>query len=312
MIISTQFDRCSICLEPKPLTSEHIIPESIGGTLSAELQCVDCNSNLGSELVSQAKQDPVLRLAIWSLRNKLPELYLSMEQGQRYYAKDVSGKEVPVKLKVGRFETEPHKREDGSLILDTKKGEKNMRQQLAKEGLTSNEIERSIQQLREAPENTQIRLSSERVAIKWGVESFFPTLEKPEMDPRLVALVAYNYLCLLLGKDIFNDWFDFLRRFILSGVQNDRLTIETFSSRKYTCFHRLYPEFSHSGTKISLELFGWLVYIIQIKDLIIRAPNAVYIEDLKNKRFLLAESIEQAKRGEFHSNRHIPYDTNEA
>jgi hypothetical protein len=276
--------------------------------VEAEIQCVKCNSDLGSELVSQAKQDPVLRLAIRNLQNQLPDLYLSMEQGQRYYAKDVEGKGVPVKLRNGRYETEAHKREDGSLILDTKKGEKNMRQLLQKEGLSSAEIEQAILKFKEAPENTFVRLSSGRVAVKWGVVSFFPTLEKPEMSPRLVALIAYNFLCLLFDKDVLNPWFDFVRSFVRTGKPDDRLKIETFSSRKYEPYHRLYPEFGSEGAKINLVLFGWLIYHIELKGLLTNAPATVYIEDLENKRVLLAESVEHAKRGDFHSNKPIPDD----
>jgi hypothetical protein len=269
---------------------------------------MQCNSDLGTELVSQAKPDPVLRLAIRNLRDQLPDLFLSMEQGQRHYAKDVAGKSVSVRLKDGRFETEAHTREDGSLILDSRKGEKNIRQLLAKEGLSPRDIAHAIQKFKNAPDNTLVRLSSERVAVKWGVVSSFPALEKAEMSPRLVALIAYNSLCILFDKDVFNPWFDFIRGFIQTGAPDDRLRIESFSSGRYDAFHRLYPKYGPNGATINLVFFGWLLYQIELKGLITNAPAPVYVEDLKNRRVLLAASVENAKKGDFHSNKHIPPD----
>jgi hypothetical protein len=303
MVVPVHFDRCSICLNEVPLTTEHILPESIGGTLQARIQCAKCNSDLGSELVSQARQDPVLRLAIQNLRDRLPDLYLSMEEGQSHFAKDISGKGAPARLKGGRFVTKAHKREDGSLILDTREGEQNIRQLLSKEGLAPEDVDQAMQRFRESPENTPVRLSPERVAVRWTVVSTFPSLEKSEMSPRLVALMAYNYLCLLFDQDVLNPWFDFVRRFIREGVSDDRLKIQTFTSRKYNCFHRLHPEFGSGQLKIHLVLFGWLIYVVEITGLVVRAPQTVYIEDLENKRVVLAESIDHLRRGEWHTNK---------
>lgn len=40
--------RCIFCLEEKPLTIEHVFPESIGGKLTIPFVCKDCNSKLGT------------------------------------------------------------------------------------------------------------------------------------------------------------------------------------------------------------------------------------------------------------------------
>lgn len=42
--------KCFACEEPRELTKEHIIPQSIGGRLTAFLYCRKCNSDLGSTL----------------------------------------------------------------------------------------------------------------------------------------------------------------------------------------------------------------------------------------------------------------------
>lgn len=40
--------QCIFCLEEKPLTIEHVFPESIGGKLTIPYVCKDCNSKLGT------------------------------------------------------------------------------------------------------------------------------------------------------------------------------------------------------------------------------------------------------------------------
>ena len=43
------FGKCIFCLEEKELTKEHIVPESIGGSLEIEAVCADCNSTIGTK-----------------------------------------------------------------------------------------------------------------------------------------------------------------------------------------------------------------------------------------------------------------------
>ena len=42
--------KCIFCLEDKPLTDEHIIPDSIGGSLYITAVCKDCNSHIGTDI----------------------------------------------------------------------------------------------------------------------------------------------------------------------------------------------------------------------------------------------------------------------
>ena len=42
--------KCIFCLEEKPLTIEHVFPESIGGKLTIPFVCKDCNSKLGTAI----------------------------------------------------------------------------------------------------------------------------------------------------------------------------------------------------------------------------------------------------------------------
>ena len=46
------FDRCPICLDPKPVSKEHVPPSKVGGSWLTNT-CLDCNSDLGSLSNSQ-------------------------------------------------------------------------------------------------------------------------------------------------------------------------------------------------------------------------------------------------------------------
>ena len=44
---------CFSCCNNKRLSEEHVIPQALGGKLSAWIYCVDCNSQFGTEIDSE-------------------------------------------------------------------------------------------------------------------------------------------------------------------------------------------------------------------------------------------------------------------
>jgi hypothetical protein len=59
----TNIDKCVLCLAAKLLTEEHIFPEGIGGSLTADILCKDCNSNLGHKVDAPYLEQPHVQLA---------------------------------------------------------------------------------------------------------------------------------------------------------------------------------------------------------------------------------------------------------
>ncbi|PKU22994.1 HNH endonuclease [Telmatospirillum siberiense] len=53
--------RCIFCLELRPGSEEHVFPLAIGGTLTTDRVCVDCNSTLGSRVDSVLCDDLPIR-----------------------------------------------------------------------------------------------------------------------------------------------------------------------------------------------------------------------------------------------------------
>jgi uncharacterized membrane protein len=247
--------RCSICLLDRHLTSEHILPESIGGTLEADIQCQSCNSNLGAELVSGVRTDPSIRLAIRNLRDRLPALYESMESGQPYLATGTSGERLPSVRQKGRYRIKAHKKNDGSIIVETREAARGLRKILLKDGLGAAEVEHALTRFTEAPSNTPVLLSDQTTVVKASHElATEPELSAPLMDNRVIVLFAYNYLCLMLADLVLDDPLDFIRRYIVQREESSGITVDHMTSRKYAPFHRLRVEVTERETAIEIVL----------------------------------------------------------
>jgi len=165
MRVDSSFKKCSICLKPIDLTWEHIIPESIGGTLESNIQCRNCNSTLGSELVSKAKNNYCIRLAINYLKKQLPSLYESIEEGQDYTGISSEGSSSTLKVIKGKLVTRTHKKEK-RIIYDKSITEKHIVSILRKEGKSKNTIKKALLIFNDAPINIPINIVDNIYAIK--------------------------------------------------------------------------------------------------------------------------------------------------
>jgi len=303
MKIQFDFNKCIYCIENEADSWEHIIPDSIGGRLQAKMLCTDCNSKLGSTLISKVKTDPSIRLAVGHLESDIPELFEAIENNQLYVTKDNNNDVIRLKYKNSRLEIISHKKEDGSLVLDSKKGIKNIKQMLKKDRLSEDEIVNKIQSFQELDHNKVIKLSKSVQVTRWSTGPTFPSLQGPLLDEKVIALMAYEFLSLLLGNLVCESRLDFVREFIKEETKSDKLFIENLHSEKYGALHVIYPELSDTEVIINIILFRWLVYKVHIKvnikDFNVLSSDFVYVEDLKNRNTLIAESVNEYRQGIF-------------
>jgi len=293
--------KCILCLENPSDSEEHIIPESIGGRFTFAILCKKCNNTLGTELVSTIKADPSIRLAITQLKDEIPDLFEQIENRQEYVGKDIKGNHVKLKYKNAKLRVKAKKMSDSSLIFDTSKIAEIVAPQLKKEGLSENEIAKLIKTIQESEDNKLIVLSETKKIIKHTFVSISPSLENPLMDQRVFALMAYEYLSLFVGSQIYDPKFQFLRDFIRSRVNlNDQFWLGYFRREKYAAYHSIHPKFTDSAVIIYITLFGYLVYEVRLNGFRITAPDTVYLEDLKLKRTFLAQSVDEANKGMFY------------
>lgn len=298
------FNKCILCKKNLANSWEHIIPKSIGGRLQVKILCSHCNNTIGSELISKVIEDPSIRFAIKELRNETPELFETMENGQIYNAMDANKEIIKMKYKNGRLEIVAHKKEDDSIIIGTEKAikNKNIEKILEKDGLSKNEIKDKIQFFEKLKDNKIVRLSKNTKIVKWPIEpkSIFPNLQGSFVDEKVIALIAYEFLSLLIGNLIYKDRFDFIREFIMEGKKSEKFVIERLTSRHYSPYHKIYFELPETEIVINIILFRWLVYKVHFKDFKLLNDSPVYLEDLKNRKVLFAKSVSEAKKSNYY------------
>lgn len=297
------FNKCILCKKNSADSWEHIIPKSIGGRVQVKILCSSCNNIFGSKLISQVKTDPSIRLAIKNLKNKIPELFEAMENGQVYNATDVNKNFVKLKYKNSKLEIIANKKEDKTIIIDTKKAikNKNIEKILKKDGLPKNEIVDKIQSFEKLKDNKIVRLSKNTKIVKWSIEpkSISPNLQGRFIDDKIIILMAYEFLSILIGNLIYEDKFDFIRECIKNGKISNKLVVERLTSRHYGPYHKIYSELSETEIVINIILFGWRVYKVHFKNLKLSNDSPVYLEDLQDKRALFARSINEARKNNY-------------
>lgn len=265
--------------------------------------CANCNNKyLGSKLVSKVKADPSIRLAVTNLKGEIPDLFDSIEHNQGYVAKDDDNRLIKLKYKKAKLEIIAQKKKRGSIIEDTRKCARNIKNMLLKEGYSEDEIANKIKLLQELENDKEIFLSKSLKVVKRAIKSPLPNLKGPILDERFIALVAYEYLSLVIGNLILHHKLDFVRKFIKDGEKSENLNIEYFTTRCYEPSHTIYPEFLETKVIMNINLFGWLLYKVHINlgGPKLKCPDIVYLEDLKNKRTLFAKSFDEAKQGIFY------------
>ncbi len=260
--------------------------------------CSVCNKALGSKLVSRVKSYPSIRLAIKNLKNTIPKLYSTIENSQLYDAKDKQGNFIKLRYKDSKFRVVPHTKKDGSVILDSQNNTPNIEQMLKSAGLPEDRVIDKINFLRSMEENKVVQLSETVRVAKWSLESISPSLKGPLLDGKIVALIAYEFLSLLVGETIYDDRLDFIRIFIKGEGQSPSIVIERLSSKQYGPIHGIYPEFLDSEIIINIVLFRWLVFKVHFTKFRLKSNNYVYSEDLINKKTYIEESIDKEFGGQ--------------
>lgn len=111
---------CILCLLERELTIEHLIPEALGGRLTARFLCKACNSTLGAKVEASARTDPSIRLAVSNLSTKIPELAQKLAENQSFLGESKAG-HVRGYVSGGEFRVHSTQEKDGSLIQPTDK-----------------------------------------------------------------------------------------------------------------------------------------------------------------------------------------------
>jgi len=193
--------RCFVCTEPRTLTVEHVIPQSVGGKLKARLYCKKCN-----EVIGDALDDEIARQFGWigTLLN------IKRERGE-VQPYEVSEVESGITL---LFDGKSLKRKDPVVKVVSKDGKK-----LDFADVTA----RSEQELKRLCTSIQ-----KRYHAPGGIETFQDIHPGPTEAERVVTIdnallrravskIAYSFACIKPPqKIIFSSRFETVREYISS------------------------------------------------------------------------------------------------
>lgn len=114
MELPVKIRNCIICRKNKTGNPEHIIPEYIGGVMTARILCDDCNNYFGSSLISKIKNDPFFHFAILNLQNDIPDIYTRYFRNVEYIGYSGDGSTVTLYKKGNNLRILP--KQDGDYL----------------------------------------------------------------------------------------------------------------------------------------------------------------------------------------------------
>jgi hypothetical protein len=194
--------QCFICKEPRKLTLEHVMPQSIGGRLQTKIYCKACNDTFGHSL-----DDEIASQFGWV--GTLLKIKRARGRTQPYDVKDLKSGTTLV------FDGETMTRKKPIVKITSRNGKK-----LDSADITA----RSEKELKEICTSIQ-----KRYKLSSGMETFkdvHPSPTDAEKETtidnallrRAVSKIAYGFLCIKLPKNvILSSPFDAVRAYIKNG-----------------------------------------------------------------------------------------------
>lgn len=281
---------CIACLKAGPFppgqgfTDEHILPRALGGVLTWPALCKPCNDRFGHTFEKRLKTDPAIRIAIHKLKDKLPDLFASIEDGQPYVL-DSAGRQLPGVYRDGAVRPLSRMLE-GDLWASADDAEAAIRKQLSKAGLSSDQVNEAWSRYKEGPESTPIDLGAGLTAVSQPTHVIGPDLSRGETLAPLAALkIAYEFAVLSFGAPMLEDnpALNEVRRALIEGDDTSsvfNVDPKITKDRKTEPFHGIAFEGNKPHAIIQVRLFGTLSYQVHFPNLRIDAKPFGYRHDL--------------------------------
>lgn len=292
------FPECILCGDKLSLTtpSEHIIPDYLGGRIKAIILCDKCNHGVGASLYSQFKFDHFIRQSGLILKDVIPDIHKNIELSQGYVSKSPTGTVISGIRRKNGVVLSSGIQADNSFVLPTKNTAPYLHTQL--NGVSPVGDIKNI--IYDTPNKTLNVLSEKLSFVRWDIETVTPDFSKNKpIEERVAVLMAYEYLSLIVGKNIYSEAFKEVRSLINGEISNSKLIeVEQLTSKVPQPFHRLYPEYLEDRIIINIWLFEYAVYKVTFRRISLKQTDGneiPYLEDLENKKSFVAKSVAEAK-----------------
>jgi len=275
------YEKCIICLERPPDTWEHIIPQSVGGILEVRFLCKDCNSQLGSDVVSGLRSDARIRFALENLKTKLPKLHASVQAGLPYLAHTEDGIRLQVSKKGKKWRVHTKLAPDGSKILDLSSVKGSLTKYLRRKGAPGEQLALWQDRVDALEEGERLLLPTGQLLTKKSHSGpQVPDASLGFVNDRLPVLVAYEFLALFLHTEIYRHCFDEIRQYIRTGQPTCRIFVERGQSGKYAPGHMVDMRVRDTSFTVYVRFFRWLVFGVQFTGYAYNGAQAILFEDL--------------------------------
>ena len=284
-------EKCIVCLNTGLLTEEHIIPSSIGGRLTANIICKNCNDRFGRLIEAKLKDDPAIHLAIEHLHKRIPDIVKVISEGQFFLGQSDRG-DVPGVIKKGVFQIRSKIQNDGSLIQPTHIVRKNIEKIIRKE--TSQEITvlDALKRFDEAKEGVEVSITKRIRVKKWGVKGIRPALGKRTINDQVLIKIAYEFIALNLGRNIYEPAFDVHRGVLLANsISTDAYRIDYLRGPRYLPFHGVGLEQVSPYVIVQIRLFGLLAFRVHFLRISIKGPRYYYTHDIENGQESIVKAV---------------------
>lgn len=286
--------RCVVCLAvpgaDSPMTQRtdgHVIPESIGGRLSALNLCKRCNSEMGKTEALLA-HDVSVRLLVDQLGDRLPAVVVrAVRYGQSFF----TDHEVYGRVEAG-MDKEAELRPKESATI---KGDENTLKQALAELDRLGGSEEQRQELREEFEQAgpgdwiEVRpgYRIERL-IDWTDVRFKPNLTDPIVPLHVPVGIAYLYLALCLRERVYTDELSPVRDALQAAMSGDTATADAYcpanrcGTRIVEPKHFLRAKTDGDAVQVNVQIFRDLVWPVRFPGIDLAGEQTLYVLDIEH------------------------------
>ncbi|MFH1245643.1 MAG: HNH endonuclease [Candidatus Omnitrophota bacterium] len=300
MLLPTDFAKCVLCLENPPISKEHIFPESIGGQFKAKILCESCNHNRAAQIAAGIQKDIWYLNALTKLQEVLPDLY--KRTTFKYATRTPEGIVIKSSVKNGIHKVTTIESNDGVIVADEKNTANIIKGMLSAKGLPKSEIDNWAQKSGQIPANTSIQVPAGIVVKKQEMPMLVPEIQNNGTCELASMLIGYEFLSLLVGNIIYDTYFDPIRKYLQTGQPSTIYSIEVFQTNPDTYHSRHQIDFVQEKERliITVNFLGASVYKITFSGFVWQIKDICFIEDIGQKKSLIALSHDDARKGNIH------------
>lgn len=245
--------------------------------------------------MAPAKADPSFRFALEALKHQIPTIASKALEKAPYIGKAVDGATIRASVRKGRIRVLPGRGPNDSLTIDTADAPEYITTVLLRSGATKDDAEEAARRFAELPNEAPMELTGGRRIVKKLMPPLLPDLSAAAHNDRLPALVAYEFLALLIGDQVYKPSLDPIRSFVVGGTRPEDIEIKYHQAGKtYGPIHAILIQPVQPALSIQVRFFRWLTFEITIGALQYSGPDSIYFEELVSGESFFAATHEDA------------------